>query len=275
MTGKRPATILAAPRKADTTVKIATWNVNSIRQRETHVREWLQRRRPDVLFLQEIKCETAVFPTAGFQDIGYRAEVVGQKSYNGVAVLARVPFTVTHRALPGLPDDDSQARYIEIEAEGMTLIGIYLPNGNSRGDEGYAYKLMWMDCLARRSQALLDADVPLVVTGDFNVCPTDDDYAKGALSKTDALVRPESRAALRRLEWMGLTDAIRAFHPSGPVYTFWDYQAGAWQRDSGLRIDHALLSPTVAERLLSADPDKMERDRQQPSDHVPVMIELR
>jgi exodeoxyribonuclease-3 len=134
---------------------------------------------------------------------------------------------------------------------------------------------MWMDCLARRSQALLDADVPLVVTGDFNVCPTDDDYAKGALSKTDALVRPESRAALRRLEWMGLTDAIRAVHPSGPVYTFWDYQAGAWQRDSGLRIDHALLSPTVAERLLSADPDKMERDRQQPSDHVPVMIELR
>jgi exodeoxyribonuclease-3 len=256
-------------------VKIATWNVNSVRQRETHVQRWLEANQPDVLFLQEIKCEAPAFPALTFQALGYSAEVVGQKSYNGVAVLSRVPFTVIHRALPGLPEDDAQARYIEIEAGGMTLIGIYLPNGNSRGEEGYAYKLNWMDRLADRAEALLTADRPFLITGDYNVCPTDDDFARGALPPTDALVRPETRARYRRLLWMGLTDAVRAIQPTGPVYTFWDYQAGAWQRDSGLRIDHALLSPTLAERLVSAGPDKAERDRQQPSDHVPVTIELR
>jgi exodeoxyribonuclease-3 len=140
--------------------------------------------------------------------------------------------------------------------------------------DGFAYKLLWMDRLAERARALLDTDTPLVVTGDFNVCPTDDDYAPGALSPSDALVRPESRAAYRRMLWLGLTDAIRAIHPHGAVYTFWDYQAGAWQRDLGLRIDHALLSPTLAERLEAAAPDKQERNQPSPSDHVPVVIEL-
>jgi exodeoxyribonuclease-3 len=177
--------------------------------------------------------------------------------------------------LPGLPEDDAQARYIEIETADMTLIGIYLPNGNSRGDEGFAYKLAWMDRLAERAQTLLDADRPFVIAGDFNVAPTDEDYAPGALSPTDALVRPESRARYRRMIWMGLTDAIRAVHPTGPVYTFWDYQAGAWQRDSGLRIDHVLLSPTLAERLVSAESDREERAQTQPSDHVPVIVELK
>jgi exodeoxyribonuclease-3 len=256
-------------------VKIATWNVNSIRQREGHVQRWLEQCQPDVLFLQEIKCETLAFPSLPFHGLGYTAEAVGQKSYNGVAVLARKPFTVVHRALPGLPQDDVQARYIEIEIQGITLIGIYLPNGNSRGDEGFAYKLAWMDRLADHAQTLLDDDRPFVITGDFNVCPTDEDYAPGALPPTDALVRPESRARYRRMIWMGLTDAVRAIHPHGAVYTFWDYQAGAWQRDMGLRIDHALLSPTLAEKLIAADPDRSERDRPQPSDHVPVMIELR
>ncbi len=255
-------------------VKIATWNVNSIRQRETHVLRWLERCQPDVLVLQEIKCEAAAFPALAFQGAGYQAEIVGQKSYNGVAVLARVPFRVVHRALPGLPQDDAQARYIEIEAGGITIIGIYLPNGNSRGDEGFAYKLAWMDLLAERARVLLEADTPCVILGDFNVAPTDEDYAPGALSPTDALVRPESRARLRKMVWLGLTDAVRALHPHGPIYTFWDYQAGAWQRDSGLRIDHALLSPTLAERLVSAEPDRMERDQPQPSDHVPVMVEV-
>jgi exodeoxyribonuclease III len=256
-------------------VKIATWNVNSIRQREGHVQRWLEQCQPDVLFLQEIKCETLAFPALPFHGLGYTAEAVGQKSYNGVAVLARKPFTVMHRALPGLPQDDAQARYIEIEIEGITLIGIYLPNGNSRGDEGFAYKLAWMDRLAEHAQTLLDDDRPFVITGDFNVCPTDEDYAPGALPPTDALVRPESRSRYRRMIWMGLTDAVRAMHPHGAVYTFWDYQAGAWQRDMGLRIDHALLSPTLAEKLIAADPDRAERDQPQPSDHVPVMIELR
>lgn len=255
-------------------MKVATWNVNSIRQREGHVARWLERVRPDVLFLQELKCEAAAFPATAFQALGYHAAVVGQKAYNGVAVLARVPFEVVHRALPGLPEDDAQARYIEIACGGMTMIGIYLPNGNSGGEAGYAYKLEWMARLRARAAALLAADVPMLVTGDFNVCPTDDDFAPGAISAGDALVRPATRAQFRALLWLGLTDAVRALQPSGPVWTYWDYQAGAWPRDLGLRIDHALLSPTLAERLVAAAPDRDERGREQPSDHVPVVVEL-
>ena len=255
-------------------MKIATWNVNSIRQREGHVQRWLQKAQPDVLFLQEIKCETTAFPALPFHGLGYTAEAVGQKSYNGVAVLSRIPFTVVHRALPGLPEDDAQARYIEIEAGDITMIGIYLPNGNSRGAEGFAYKLAWMDRLAERTQTLLDRDRQLIVTGDFNVCPTDEDYAPGALSPDDALNRPESRARYRRLLWMGLTDAIRAVHPQGPIYTFWDYQAGAWDRNAGLRIDFQLLSPRLAERLTHVTIHKDERAKPQPSDHVPVSVKL-
>ena len=198
-------------------MKIATWNVNSIRQREKHVAGWLERCQPDILLLQEIKCEAPAFPALTFRGLGYESEVVGQKSYNGVAALARVPFTVVHRALPGLPADDTQARYIEIEAAGTTVIGIYLPNGNSRGDDGFAYKLAWMDHLAERAEALLETDTPLVIAGDFNVCPTDEDLAPGALPPVDALVRPETRARFRRLLWDGLTDAVRAVHPHGAI----------------------------------------------------------
>lgn len=255
-------------------MKIATWNVNSIRQREGHVQRWLQACQPDILILQETKCEAPAFPALTFHGLGYQSEAVGQKAYNGVAVLGRIPFTVTRRALPGLPDGDAQARYLEIATDGLTVAGIYLPNGNSRGDDGFAYKLLWMDRLADRAAALLETDTPLIITGDFNVAPTDADYAPGALSPTDALVRPESRARFRRLLWLGLTDAIRAVHPHDTVYTFWDYQAGAWQRDLGLRIDHALLSPTLAERLVAAAPDREERAQPQPSDHVPVVVEL-
>lgn len=255
-------------------MKIATWNVNSIRQRETHVRHWLQRVQPDLLVLQEIKCEAAAFPALGFHGLGYASEVVGQKSYNGVAVLSRLPFTVSHRALPGLPPDDTQARYIEVEAGGLTVVDIYVPNGNSGGDEGFAYKLAWMDLLAERAAALLDADAPFVILGDYNVAPTDEDHAPGALAADDALIRPESRARFRRLLWLGLTDAVRALHPSEKVFTFWDYKGAAWPRDCGLRIDHALASPTLAERLVAAAPDRRERGADQPSDHVPVLVEL-
>jgi exodeoxyribonuclease-3 len=157
----------------------------------------------------------------------------------------------------------------------MNIAGIYLPNGNSGGDAGFAYKLAWLDRLAERAEELLESETPFVITGDFNVCPGEDDYAPGAISPTDALVRPESRARFRRLLWDGMTDAVRAVHPRGAVYTFWDYQAGAWQRDLGLRIDHALLSPTLAERLVAAAPDRQERAEPQPSDHVPVVVELR
>ena len=255
-------------------MKLATWNVNSIRQREGHVQRWLDRVQPDILLLQEIKCETLGFPALGFSGLGYRCEAVGQKSYNGVAVLARCPFEVIHRALPGLPEGDAQARYLELRAAGMTVIGIYLPNGNSGGAAGFAYKLAWMDALRARAAELLERDEPLVIAGDFNVCPTDDDLAPGALSPGDALVHPESRARFRALLWLGLTDAVRALHPDGKPWTFWDYQAAAWPRDLGLRIDHVLLSPTLAERLTAAMPDRRERGEDQPSDHVPVLTEL-
>jgi exodeoxyribonuclease-3 len=256
-------------------MKIATWNVNSIRQREKHVCRWLERNEPDILLLQETKCEAAHFPCGTFNNLGYQTEAVGQKSYNGVAVLTRRPYAIRHCALPGLPESDQQARYIEIESEGIIISNIYLPNGNSGGDEGYQYKLRWMDCLAERAECLLAEDAPLIVAGDYNVCPGDDDLAPGTLPPTDALIRPETRARFRRLIWAGLTDAVRALRPKGAVYTFWDYQAGAWQRDRGLRIDHVLLSPTLAERLTDAEPHRQERGHPQPSDHVPVLVELR
>ena len=255
-------------------MRLATWNVNSIRQRQGHVERWLARVQPDVLMLQEIKCQAPDFPRAAFEAAGYRCEIVGQKSYNGVAALSRIPFETVHTRLPGLPEDDVNSRYVEIIAGGVHVIGIYLPNGNSGGEAGYAAKLSWMDALAARAQALLDADTPFVILGDYNVAPTDEDYAKGALSANDALVRPATRAKYNALVWLGLTDAIRALHPTGPIYTFWDYQAAAYQRDSGLRIDHALLSPSLAERLTAAAPDRRERGEDQPSDHVPVVIEL-
>ncbi len=255
-------------------MRLATWNVNSIRQREAHVSAWLERVAPDILLLQEIKCEEPQFPAEAFRALGYQAAVVGQKAYHGVAVLARVPFTVTARALPGLPPDDAQARYIEIQAGGIAIGGLYLPNGNSGGEAGYAYKLAWMDHLAARAAALLDAGRSLILAGDFNVCPTPADAAPGAIDPGDALVRPETRARFRQLLWLGLTDAVRALHPDERIFTFWDYQAGAWPRDAGLRIDHVLLSAELAERLTLAAPDRAERDRAQPSDHVPVLVTL-
>ncbi len=252
-------------------MKIATWNVNSVRMREKHVCRWLQRVEPDVLLLQEIKCEQHQFPATSFKALGYDSVVAGQKSYNGVAVLSRLPLEVHHVALPGLPAEDAQARYLEVVAGGVTIGNLYLPNGNSGGDAGYAYKLAWMDCLADRADALLTTDTPFILAGDYNVCPADVDCAPGALSANDALLRPETRARFRRMLWAGLTDAVRVTTPKGPVYSFWDYQAGAWQRDRGIRIDHALLSPVMADRLIAAAPDKDVRGEEQPSDHVPVL----
>ncbi len=253
-------------------LKLATWNVNSVRSRERHVRRWLERVAPDFLLLQEIKCEAHAFPD--FADLGYRAEVFGQKSYNGVAILSRHEFAVRARGLDGLADADAQARYVEIAAAGIVIGNLYLPNGNSGGAEGYAYKLAWMDRLADRADALIADDTPFLLAGDYNVCPTAADYSPGVLGPEDALLRPETRARFRRLIWLGLSDAVREMHPAGPVWTFWDYQAGCWPRDRGLRIDHALLSPGLAERLVAALPDRHERGEDQPSDHVPVLVEL-
>ncbi len=254
-------------------MKIASWNVNSIRTRAALVADWLAREQPDILLLQEIKCEGPQFPSEPFEALGYQAQVVGQKSYNGVALLSREPVEITRRALPG-HEDDGQARYIEAAFRGMLIGGLYLPNGNSNGDVGYQAKLGWMQSLYRYARDLTEADHDFILAGDYNVCPTDADFARGTLSANDALVRPETRAAYRSLLWLGLTDAMRALHPDAPCYTFWDYQGGAWPRDRGLRIDHALLSPRLAERLTTIMPDKAERDKPQPSDHVPVVVTL-
>jgi exodeoxyribonuclease-3 len=252
-------------------MKIATWNVNSVRTRAGLVVDFLEREQPDLLLLQEIKCEAHQFPADVFEAAGYRAAIVGQKSYNGVAVLSREAVEIRERCLPG-EAEGAASRYIEVALRDLIVGNLYLPNGNSGGDDGFRAKLDWMGRLHAHAAGLLEADRDFMLAGDYNVCPTDADYATGALSATDALVRPESRAAFRALIWLGLTDALRALHPTETLYTFWDYQAGAWQRDRGLRIDHALLSPRVSERLESVVVAKSERDKTQPSDHVPVVV---
>ncbi len=254
-------------------MKIATWNVNGSRAREQNIRRWLDANSPDLLLLQEIKCEAVNFPPA-FAEMGWHSAIVGQKGFNGVAALARTPLDVRLTALPGLPPDDTQARYLEVEFDGLRVGNLYLPNGNSNGDIGYRYKLQWMDCLAARAAALLAEDIPLMLAGDYNVCPEDIDFATNVLGPDDALVRPETRSRYWSMIWGGLTDAVRALKPEGAIYTFWDYQAGCWAKNRGLRIDHALLSPTVAERLVSAVPDKQARAEDTPSDHVPLVVSL-
>jgi exodeoxyribonuclease III len=254
--------------------KITTWNVNSVRTRESHVADFLAREQPDLLLLQEIKCEEHQFPALAFQALGYQSAIVGQKSYNGVAILHRAPVEITVKKLPGMTEADSHSRYLEVRTQNFTIGNLYLPNGNSNGDAGYAYKLEWMAALRAHAQAMLDADQDFLLAGDYNVCPTDADLAPRALSAIDALVRPETRAAFNALLWTGLTDALRALHPTETLYTFWDYQAGAWDRNTGLRIDHALLSPRLAERLAAVTIHKDERAKTQPSDHVPVTVTL-
>jgi exodeoxyribonuclease-3 len=254
-------------------MRLASFNVNSIRRRAGHVRRFLDRKQPDLLFLQELKCRTEECPSLEFEGSGYRVHAVGQSGgRNGVAVLGRIPFEVVSEALPG-DAADTQARYIEVSAAGMRVAGIYLPNGNSGGDEGYGYKLAWMARLRELAQARLDAFLPFAVLGDFNVCPTEIDLAPRALPPTDALVRPETRAAWRALEHLGLTDAVRALHPAERIYTYWDYGAN-FDANVGLRIDHALLSAELAERLAAAEVDVMPRSEESPSDHTPVLIEL-
>jgi exodeoxyribonuclease-3 len=255
-------------------MKITTWNVNSVRTRESHVADFLSREQPDLLLLQEIKCEEHQFPILTFRTLGYESVVVGQKSYNGVAILHRVPAEVSVRKLPGMSEADLHSRFIEVRSNGISVGNLYLPNGNSRGDDGYAYKLEWMAALRAHAQKLMEADQDFLLAGDYNVCPTDADLAPRALPPTDALVRPETRAAFNALIWTGLTDAVRALHPTETLYTFWDYQAGCWDRNVGLRIDHALLSPRLAERLSAVRIGRDERAKAQPSDHVPVTVEI-
>ncbi|MGE5504082.1 MAG: exodeoxyribonuclease III [Actinomycetota bacterium] len=254
-------------------MKIATWNVNSVKARLDHLLAWLREAAPDVLLLQEIKCQEEGFPFLEVQGAGYHAAVYGQKSYNGVAILSKTPAADVVRGLPGDASDE-QARWIEATVDGWRVASIYLPNGNPAPGEKFDYKLAWMRRLITHTKSWLAAEVPFVLAGDFNVCPTDDDVYDPPAWRADALCRPESRAAWRELVHLGLTDAFRLLHPEPGRYTFWDYQAGSWQRDNGLRIDHVLLSPQAADRLVACDVDKGPRGKEKASDHTPVWVEL-
>lgn len=253
-------------------MKIASWNVNSIKARLDHVRDWLDRNQPDVLMLQELK--GLEFPADAFTAHGYESVFVSQKSYNGVAMLSRRPLTVIARALPGDAADE-QARYLEAELDGIRLINIYLPNGNPLGTEKFTYKLDWMQRLRLRLAALRAEGVPVAVGGDFNVIPEDQDCHDPRAWTHDALFQPESRAAFRALLALGFYDAFRALHDGGGHYTFWDYQAGAWPANKGIRIDHFLLSPGLTDRLTACTIDTAPRGLERASDHTPIIVAWR
>jgi exodeoxyribonuclease-3 len=254
-------------------VKIATWNVNSIKVRLAHVLSWLETAQPDALCLQEIKCTTDEFPTLELKGLGYHAAVVGQKSYNGVALLTKEPPQDVRIGLDG-DRNDTHARYIEATLRGVRIASIYLPNGNPVESDKFPYKLAWMERLMARARELLAGETPAVLAGDYNVAPADADVYDPEAWRGDALCRPESRRAFRALLHAGFTDAFRVFHPEPHRYSFWDYQAMRWNRDEGLRIDHVLLSPQATDRLVSAGIDKHVRAWEKPSDHVPVWIDL-
>jgi exodeoxyribonuclease-3 len=257
-------------------VRIATWNVNSVNARLDTVLGWFSEAQPDVACLQEIKCVEEKFPREAFEQLGYNVEVLGQKTYNGVALLSKTPLEDVRRGLPG-DEADEQARYIEAVTGGETPVrvaSIYLPNGNPIGTEKFGYKLSWMDRLRAHAADLLLQEEQLVLAGDYNVIPNDDDVKTPANWMGDALFQPETRQAWRALQWLGLTDAYEAADGRPHGYTFWDYQAGAWQRNNGIRIDHALLSPQAADRLKRVEIHKSQRAKDKPSDHVPFEVEL-
>ncbi|WP_336486162.1 exodeoxyribonuclease III [Methylobacterium nigriterrae] len=263
-------------------MRITTWNVNSIKQRVGHLLAFLDEAKPDVVCLQELKCQDESVPRAEIEAAGYAVEALGQKAYNGVALLVRRPLRIVEGSLRrGLPGDeaDAQARYIEALIAGedvgpVRVASIYLPNGNPVASDKYPYKLAFLERLRRHARALVESEEALVLAGDYNVIPAPEDAADPEAWRDDALFLPRSRAAFRALLAEGFTDALRACDPRPGLYTFWDYQAGCWPRNLGIRIDHLLLSPQAADRLVSASVQKALRGLEKPSDHVPVTIEL-
>ena len=257
-------------------MRIATWNVNSIRQRLDNTLVWLKEATPDIVCLQEIKCVDEAFPREAFESLGYNVAVHGQKAFNGVALLSKLPFDEVAPGLIG-DDGDAQARFLEALVSSKTgvvrVVSLYLPNGNG-GPEKYSYKLKWMDRLARFSGERLKLEEPLILAGDYNVIPTPSDAKRPEAWVNDALFLPATREKFRALTNLGLTDTIRAVSDAPDLYTFWDYQAGAFQKDDGIRIDHLLLSPQAADRLIDAGIDRHVRSWDKPSDHVPVYVDL-
>lgn len=256
-------------------MKIATYNVNGVNGRLPVLLRWLAETAPDIVCLQELKAPQEKFPEQAILDAGYRAIWHGQKSWNGVAILSRgeLPREI-RRTLPGDPED-VHSRYIEAEVGGLTIGGLYLPNGNPAPGPKFDYKLRWFDRLHTHAETLLAADKPVLLTGDFNVMPTELDVYKPESWVDDALFRPETRAAFAKLTAQGWTDAIRTLYPNEKIYTFWDYFRNAFARNAGLRIDHFLLSPHLAPRLTTAGVDRQVRGWEKTSDHAPVWIELK
>jgi exodeoxyribonuclease-3 len=257
---------------------IATWNVNSVKSRAEHLQRWLKERQPDVVCLQETKCVDEAFPRGPFEDLGYNIAVHGQKTYNGVAILSKIPFD---EVTPGLPGDDSDdhARFLEtvisIAGGVVRVASIYLPNGNPPNSDRFRYKLAWMDRLIAYAHQRLPLEEPLVLAGDFNVIPTPADAKHPDKWVNDALFQPESRAKFRELTAAGMTDAVRAASDDPGLYTFWDFQSNAFSRDDGIRIDHLMLSAQAADKLAAAGIDRAMRGGEKPSDHVPVWIDLK
>ena len=256
-------------------MRIASFNINGVKARLPRLLEWLEESRPALACLQEIKSQNDGFPAAEFEKIGYHAIWHGQKGFNGVAILGDGELPANQRnGLPGDPADE-QARLIECTFRGVHVVNLYLPNGNPQPGPKFDYKLAWMERLRARLRELLAGEQPVIVLGDFNVIPQDKDVWAPAAMADDALMQPAARDAFRRLLNDGWTDAIDTLNPRGGVWTFWDYQAGAWPKDHGFRIDHLLLSPPAADRLLGAGVDKPYRGREKASDHAPVWVELR
>jgi exodeoxyribonuclease-3 len=255
-------------------LKIATFNINGIRSRVAALCQWLAREQPDIVCLQELKTADDSFPARELRDAGYGAIWHGQKSWNGVAILARGAEPVeVRRGLPGDPDD-SHSRYLEAAVSGMVIGCLYLPNGNPQPGPKYDYKLAWFERLIAHAQTLFDSGHPVVLAGDYNVVPTDQDIYNPRSWRKDALLQPESRDAYARLLAQGWTDALRQRYPDAPIYTFWDYFRQHWQTDSGLRIDHLLLSAELAPRLRDAGVDRWVRGEDHPSDHAPAWVVL-
>ena len=258
-------------------MRIATWNVNSIRQRLDHLLTWLGERQPDIVCLQEIKCLDEAFPREPIEALGYNVVTHGQKTFNGVALLSRLPFDETTPRLAG-DTADEHARFLEgvvsLKAGVLRVACLYLPNGNPPATEKYTYKINWMDRLLRYTRERLATEEPLVLAGDFNVIPSPADVHDPASWIDDALFLPRTRERFQTLLNLGLTDAVRAVTGSGGQYTFWDYQAGAWQKNNGIRIDHLLLSPQASDRLVRVGIDRHVRGWEKPSDHVPVWADL-
>ena len=257
-------------------MKIATFNINGIKARFEGVTEWLRDSAPDVAVLQEIKSVDEAFPKEHFEDLGYTVETHGQKSFNGVALLSKLPLEDISRGLPG-DDEDEQARWIEATVIGeraVRVCGMYLPNGNPAPGPKFDYKLAWMERLKRRAEALLESEEPAIMCGDYNIIPQDEDAARPEAWRDDALARPDSRRAFRSILNLGFTEAFRAVNQTPGQYSFWDYQRGAYDRNDGIRIDHHLLTPQAADLLTNCWIEAELRGREKPSDHVPVWIEL-